>query len=368
MMRSAVASAVFVATVLCATTAQEAVQYDAIPETLVEMMREEPHDEGVEISRECFEKSCMHGDCHLAKMPCRHETMVPWSVFVSPQTSKQMLVQESNDGLVAVHMHKKPMDPNRATTMPGVPAEASPKLLKQMKKQDTLLKKIRVMEEWEFKNDPLHKKSRENWLELAEQIKHMPPSPEKLKNEMLLLKLAKQLAAKETLEHKKMKELVGKHDPADVDKTAVNPAMVKHLMNAVANQKNPTKAAKAAKALLPFLKKLAAHAGAQQDSDDAEDDSASQPNEINGIPVSHRKCYERACIKRSPDGKCAVAAIECGHGGKAPKETSKLSKKAALAHVKKQMDKLPFNPFAAAQKTVAVEVDPDSIVVEDYVV
>ena len=31
--------------------------------------------------------------------------------------------QENNDGLVVVHMHKKPLDPNRATTMPGVPAE-----------------------------------------------------------------------------------------------------------------------------------------------------------------------------------------------------------------------------------------------------
>merc|ERR1711988_476530 len=109
---------------------------------------------------------------------------------------------------------------------------------------------------------------------------------------MLLLKLAKQLAAKETTEHKKMGET------------------------------------------------------------------------INGIPVSHDKCYERACIRRSPDGSCAVAAISCGRNGKKPKHTGHLSKKEALAHVKKSMDKMPLNPFSDV-KTAVVQVDPDSIVVEE---
>merc|ERR1711871_1108659 len=347
---------------LCAILAVTASQdiFNSIPETLVQQMRDEPSAEGgVEISRECFEKSCMRGECHLAKMPCRRESMVPWSVFISPETSKQTLVQEqeNNDGLVVVHMHKKPLDPNRATTMPGVSAEVTPKLKQQMATQDKLLKKISKMEEWEFKNDPLHKKSRENWLELAKQIKHMPPSPEKLKNEMLLLKLAKQLAAKETTEHKKMKELASGHAPEDVEKTQVTPAAVKRLLKAVKNGHVTAKDAKAAAAVIPFLKKLVEHA--------KQGDDADQPQEtINGIPVSHDKCYERACIKRSPDGSCAVAAISCGQNGKKPKHTGHLSKKEALAHVKKSMDKMPLNPFSDV-KTAVVQVDPDSIVVEE---
>jgi len=55
-----------------------------------------------------------------------------------------------------------------------------------------------------------------------------------------------------------------------------------------------------------------------------------------GLPVGHRKCFERACISKLPDGSCGAAVISCGaEGGAAPKDTSKLTRAEALKVVKK---------------------------------
>merc|ERR1711998_264157 len=122
-------------------------------------------------------------------MPCHSEAMVNWAVVSSPDTHETRLVsldalqKMQAPGLVDVVQHKKPLDPNMAISMPGIPAEASPHLLKAMKKQDKLMKKIMKMEKWEVSHDPLHKATRKKWLELADTIKHMSPGPQKMQSQ-----------------------------------------------------------------------------------------------------------------------------------------------------------------------------------------
>merc|ERR1711959_663946 len=72
-------------------TDQEAADVNAIvPESFVE---EEPTT--VKITRECFEKSCMHGqgheECRMHKMPCApsDKAQTPWAMFIEPQTKRR---------------------------------------------------------------------------------------------------------------------------------------------------------------------------------------------------------------------------------------------------------------------------------------
>merc|ERR1712216_615668 len=131
-------------TLVVALAAQE---NDIVPESLVEEMAPDvdaPQQAGgaVGITRDCFQRTCSPAGCNLARMPCRREAMAPWAVFVSPETQENRLVsvaalkKEKAPGLLDIVEHKKPLNPNEAITMPGVPAEASPHLLKAMKKRD----------------------------------------------------------------------------------------------------------------------------------------------------------------------------------------------------------------------------------------
>ena len=62
---------------------------------------------------------------------------------------------------------------------------------------------------------------------------------------------------------------------------------------------------------------------------------------IDGIPVGHRKCFERACISRDADGNCAAAVISCGDAnGNKPKKMGRLSQKEALKAAQKDMGPL----------------------------
>merc|ERR1712216_762275 len=131
-----------------------------------------------------------------------------------------------------------------------------------------------------------------------------------MKEQVLLLKLAKELADKEKNEHAQAKKIT-------VDK-------------AKASGKPITKADRqAAKKLMKAILGKA----------DAESDAKPQKT-IDGIPVGHRQCFERACISRTPDGECGAAVISCGTDGKKPDHTGKLSKKAALKLAKKSMGAL----------------------------
>jgi len=222
-------------------------------------------------------------------------------------------------GLVDIVEHKKPLNPNEAISMPGVPAEASPHLLKAMKKQDKLLAKIFKMETWESTHDPLHKKTRKKWLQLAGTINHMSPGPEKMKSQVALLKLAKQLADKEKKEQTQAKK-IATSKPAAASKK-VSKATVKKLLNSIIGQSASAAAA------------------------------APEPKTINGLPVSKRHCFEQACISKLPNGECVYAVIKCGGAdGKEPKQT-KLSKKAAIANAMAGMKKLlPLMKIAGAKK------------------
>merc|ERR1712072_609124 len=82
---------------------------------------------------------------------------------------------------------------------------------------------------------------------------------------------------------------------------------------------------------------------------------------LHGLPVSHNKCYERACIKRDADGKCGAAVISCGRNGKKPKNISKLSRKEALKKVGHLMKKV-VGPMMKAEKNAPPAVDPGKTV------
>jgi len=354
-------------------TDQEAADVNAIvPESFVE---EEPTT--VKITRECFEKSCMHGqgheECRMHKMPCApsDKAQTPWAMFIEPQTKTPKLISlEATPGLVGVKMHKHEMDPDRAVKMPGVPAVAPPKLLKQMQEQDKLLRKIAKMENLMLKKDPNHVKSRQNWLDLEASVRHMEAGPEKLKSEGLLLKLAKEMSEKEAQEMQTSTndpvaksvpaKAAGAHDTQpelkgspEAKKRVIQKTLVKKMRAAAQAQEakdkgNPSALAKdkMAEAMAPaFVKQLLDGKALSPSA------SAPQGDTIDGIPVGHRKCFERACVSKLPDGSCGAAVITCGaQNGKAPKDTSKLSRAEALKMAKKSMG--PMMPVApAAAKT-----------------
>jgi hypothetical protein len=295
--------------VVASVAAQDA--DDVIPESLIEELASEaPQSAPVTITRDCFERTCGDSGCNLAKMPCGGEAVVPWAVFLAPDTQESKLVsvdtlKKHAPGLVDIVEHKKPLDPNVAISMPGVPAEASAHLLKAMKKQDGLLKHIVKMEKYEMKHDPLHRATRSKWLGLAATIKHMSPGPEKMKSQIMLLKLAKELADKEKAEQKKEKKIAA----SSPDKH-VSPATVKKLMKAIMDKSDHDLAAKTQQ---PAKKTM------------------------DGLPVSNRKCFQRGCINKMPNGDCAIAVISCGHDGKAPSHIGKLTKKQAIKALKKNM-------------------------------
>ena len=90
-----------------------------------------------------------HKECRLNKMPCATQHAVPWSVFLDPDTHHQRLLasdEPATGGLVGLTVHKKPLNPNTAVEMPGVPKVAPPKLVAQLKKQDKLLNHIAKLE------------------------------------------------------------------------------------------------------------------------------------------------------------------------------------------------------------------------------
>merc|ERR1711865_1127315 len=97
----------------------------------------------------------------------------------------------------------------------------------------------------------------------------------------------------------------------------------------------------AMKELMPYiqkvLNKMEAGAAAKPEG---------QEKTINGLPVSHRKCMMRACIKKEADGTCGAAVISCGsENGDQPEaaDQTSLKKKDAVKLAKKSMKNLiPF--------------------------
>jgi len=330
---------------MCMASAHEI--SDVVPETPVGEMKAE-----VGITKECFEKSCDSSGCHLAKMACAAEAQkAPWLVFISPDTHKKRLVnakglEQHVPGLVDVVDHKHAQDPDLAIAMPGIPRKAPKALLDALKKQDKVIAVITNMERKQIKMDPMHTHARQSWLKLAETVKHMPISPAKIKNEDMLLKLAKQLADQEKTEREHGKtstqdtdsKPAAEQSPADTKKE-----MIKKLISAVMKAHPPSSPLEskeqAVKELMPFIKKVMnkMEAGAPLES---EAQPEAQEKTVDGLPVSHRKCMMRACIKKQPDGTCGAAVISCGseRGDKVPAaERTALSKKDAKKLLKKTM-------------------------------
>merc|ERR1711939_1045146 len=45
---------------------------------------------------------------------------------------------------------------------------------------------------------------------------------------------------------------------------------------------------------------------------------------VDGIPMGHRKCYERACLRHLANGTCAAVVVTCGgSNGKKPAKASR---------------------------------------------
>jgi len=413
---------------ICIVAAQE--PFDVVPETLVQELNQD--SEALDITHECFEKTCGPSGCSLAKMDCGEEAKAPWAVFVDRSdgktTHRPIHSKDLPDGILPVKTLEKPLDLNKAVVMPGMPAEASPKLLAAMKKADKLLAKITKLEKKELKNDPLHKEDRGDLLKLISSLTHMPAGPEKLKSTLLVFKLAKGMAQEEEKEQKKLDQgkkvdtdgtiddLLPPDDtddasatedasPADGTDSSTNDAAAEAdiAAGAMGGQMNPADAAKALanmsgdqkKALMKAIVKMMVrkqekqkgHMTKQEKKETADTithmlapmmggtmpvQSATQadgtPREkINGIPVGHQKCYMRACVHKVIDPatqkvSCGAAVISCGVNGKKPKDTRKLSKKAALDLAKHSMG--PFFPGAKGFGGLQLHGAPSDMVVE----
>jgi len=216
---------------------------------------QEEGDGATSITRECFQRACTHfgghTECRMGRIPCQSGTT--W-LMAEPERLVEASALASHGGLVDVVEHKKPLDPNAAISMPGIPAKASASLQAAMKEQDMLLTKIINMEKTEEKMDPLHKQARLKWLKLAKSVQHMAPSPAKLKNEHLLLMLAKNLAKKEMIEHEEMKKVAA-------EKKAIDKASVS------VKKKHTT--------------------------------------------VTYSRCFEKACLNKNKNGFCGAAVVSC---------------------------------------------------------
>jgi len=300
---------------------------DNFGESFVEESPESPMEESPTISRECFQRSCYtaygHSECQMKRMECHQGSKAPteWLLAEPNRLVAKKTLSHHVPGLLDIVQHKHAINPNGIITMPGIPAKAPKGMATAMKEQDAMLKKVLAMEKREAAMDPLHKKARANWLHLAHSIQHMPPGPVKLKNEHLLMKLARNLAVREMAERKKLKSIMKQ-------KKALEKKLVKAGGHAALR-----------KAQRGALKKMGVHVPQK-----------AHGKEINGIPVGHRKCFERACLRKSANGSCAAVVITCGHGGKAPTHTSKLSRKAAYAKVKSVLKRMGMSRNVAMKK------------------
>jgi hypothetical protein len=369
---------------MCIASAQ-----NIIPETLVEEMAEPD----VGITRECFEKTCEFEECRLAKIACAPQSASPWLVLVSPKKEKRLVpaktVEKHAPGLVDVTMHSKQINPNKAISMPGVPRTAPPALIRAMKQQDAVLKKIRKMEEKQFKMDPLHKKARGNWLKLAAAVVHMAPSPDKLKSELAVLHLARELAKQEQKEHAQGVTTPEQQEasapqqegtPTTADKTGISSLpegakkkFLKKLVTTVVAKWEKAHAKdtivskeQAAAQIMPLLKKIVEHMGLLP-KPQASQQAKTPQKTLHGLPVSNRKCVERACVRYDvkADGTkfCGAAVISCGdrNGDEPPAAMkTKMSKKDALSMTKRNFAKA----LAGAVKGTSQEVDPSALVSE----
>jgi len=320
----------------------------------------------------------------MTSMPCAAQREVPWSVFLDPETKQQRLVAVDEDedrpttGLVGLTVHKKAMDPNQAVEMPGVPKTAPHKLVAQLAKQDKLLGHIAKLENKMIKTHKAHQDSRRSWIALETKVVKMAPGPNKLQSENLLLKLAKEMSKEDVKGGKKgSKEAtkVVKASPVSSDSSVEPKASVKKAMDTSSSQDATANSAikklkkmggrAAVKKMLVAKMRSAAQQQEAADKGNAQAEardhlaeemapkfvkammdkvmpkpgSGNKPEDtIDGIPVGHRKCFQRACIKKDADGNCAAAVISCGDAaGHAPKDMSKLSKKKALEAAKKDM-------------------------------
>jgi hypothetical protein len=347
----------------------------------------------VSISRECFERSCTsalgHEECTLSRTPCAAKS-APWTLLSTPQTGKKLApahkvakhLAKHYPGLVDVIQRKREVQANQAITMPGIPRTASPQLVKTMKQQDAMLAKILKMEQHEATMDPLHKNARDNWIKLASKIVHMPPSPQKLSNERLLMGLAKNLAQREMEERsriakikqlkkqmmskahtKNQRELVQKTLVKDVSQT--KGGMAKLLKKAIMTKQAVKKQAVKKQAVKKVTKKKGAKQLAQKvksvkaafkKAEQVKKATPADHGTIDGVPVGHNHCFERACITKDKDGSCGVAVITCAKHGK-PKHTGQLPKQQALKKVAKMMKHIaPFMARAAPPKVGAKTV------------
>jgi len=404
-----------------------------------ELVSEPMEPTRVSISRECFERSCTsalgHEECTLSRTPCaaKSEAPAPWTLLSTPQTGKKLApahkVASHYPGLVDIIQRKTEVQANQAITMPGIPRKASKSLVKTMRQQDAMLAKLLNMETHESTMEPLHKSARANWIKLARKIVHMPPSPQKLSNERLLMGLAKNLAQREIEERKRInkikqlkkqmmskahtkgqRESVQKTLVKDVSKTSGS--MVKLLKKAImgtktktktkttkantagtkgtktkakkagnnalreANKGTKTKAKKVtttakkvgARSIVKKMKKHVTKQLAKKVKAVKAASKSSKPGDhdsIDGVPVGHNHCFERACVTKDKDGSCGVAVITCAKHGK-PAHTGKLPKKVALKKVAKLMKHIsPFMAHAAPPKVGSKTVGHMESVLDD---
>jgi len=311
-----------------------------------------PIPEDMSIKRTCFQQSCVsalgHTECGFEKMACEREST--WTMLQTDAGTKLMSSKtvQHIPGMLDVVQHKNKLNPRGIITMKGVPAEAPPKLLRAMKEQNALLQKVRALEAEAAKMDPLQKHQRLQWIHLAKGVQHMAPGPAKLKSIHLLMNLAHNIAIHE-VELRKQAQLQEKAKPTQ--KTSVKSKAKKQVTKRVAEPEQAVKVvqkkkmlekkirAMGGKALLrkvqraAFKKifpnlKIPKHAKAQ--------DSKHKPDMIDGIPVSHKKCFERACVHREKNGVCGAMVISCGRGNKKPPRPDRalINKDSALKKIK----------------------------------
>merc|ERR1712159_487777 len=169
--------------------------------------------EDMPIERTCFKQSCAsvmgHSECRFSKMECARATS--WRMVQTDSGTTLMSSQsiEHIHGLLDVVEHRKPVNPKGIVTMRGIPAHASPQLVKAMKQQDKLLKKVSTLEIEAEKMDPLQKQERAQWITLAKGVQHMAPGPAKLKSIHLLMNLAHNIAIRE-IEIRKQRQVAPK--------------------------------------------------------------------------------------------------------------------------------------------------------------
>merc|ERR1711907_823542 len=296
----------------------------------------EEQPEQTTISRDCFQRSCYtaygHTECRMKNIACENPAPSEWLLAAPNRLVAKKSLMKHAPGLIRIIQHKHAINPNGVVTMPGIPAKAPPGMKKAMHEQDANLKKVLAMEPKEATMDPMHKKARANWIHLAKSIQHMPPGPTKFKNEKLVLHLAKNLALREMMERKNLAKIMK-------NKKALEKKLLK-----VGGKKLLHKAESKALAHILGKAKQQPHAAAKT---------------VDGIPVGHRKCYERACLRHFPNGTCAAVVVTCGNAnGKKPAKASRMriSKAQALKKVQNSpLSKLMKGMAKGAGRNAMVE-------------